>query len=153
MKEALTHNQKAVSQFLAQSAPNVSLEFRAAFMKAAFLALRAHRIPSTLVSRNVQVSPWAKTNARQIFALLVEGRPIGFGGSVGWKQLSQDILPAGSTLVFLQSTNKADHHEPAAFKNNTVVRALFSKAAADLAANLVGLSTPSAEHVASPNRL
>lgn len=158
MKEALTHHQEVVRRFMAQASSTVSQEFYEAFMKASLLALRGQGVPVTLHCRKVR-HHLAHPKRHNVYALEVEGRPIGFKGSVGWKAIADEHAhphqdpPAAAPPSYLHSVNKTEHVHPIQFRNNLVVRALLSKVEADLAANFLGSGDGTVMITSAPRRL
>lgn len=135
-----TPTQSVVSAFLARAYLDQPPQSRPSFMRACLIALRQHQVPTRLVSRRVSVSPWNNDSPRQALVLLVEGRPIGVTGEVGWKAIYDRLASSvrkGSVVQFTQSADKATLHDPARFHGSASVQALLPQVQAELAAALL----------------
>lgn len=140
--QELTHHQKLVSKSLRDNGQNIEPEFHEAFMKAMCIALRDHHVPVSLISRSVSIKPYDRTNPNKLFALVIDQKPIGRLGEIGWKAISQTALKTPEmTLVFSQSSNRATRWAQMAYRDNIVIQALLSRVNAYIEAEVLAHKT------------
>lgn len=155
----LTPHQLLVSRVLEDLSREIEPAFHQAFMMAMCLALRQNGVPVSLISRDVRLSPLYKDCPRRLFALVIDQKPVGLRGSVGWKAIGQaavDEIPKGGKegeVIYTQSTNHASRWPEPMMRKNLVVQALLSKSVAHVESWVLGRKTEIVERRAPTPRL